>query len=83
MSDDPSYILDIHDLDESPAGTDTPAAPDGRRWVGVRFDCCGIYTRIYRNDDDTAYVGRCPRCQRRVRIAIGPGGTSDRLFRAV
>jgi hypothetical protein len=82
MSDDPSYILDIGGLSESPPSTGEPAGAVSRKWVGVRFDCCGIYSRIYRDSEDTAYVGRCPRCQRQVRIAIGPGGTSDRLFRA-
>lgn len=53
-----------------------------RRFVGVRFDCCSIYTRVYVNRDGTAYEGRCPRCARSVRLAIGPGGTDARFFTA-
>jgi hypothetical protein len=84
MSDDPSYILDIQGLGEEP---DLPpcsqgAAADDRKWIGVQFDCCGVYSRIYRNAEGSAYVGHCPRCQRRVQVRIGPGGTSSRMFRA-
>ncbi len=52
----------------------------GRPFVGVRFDCCEVYTRVYINDDKTAYEGRCPKCSKQVRLAIGPGGTDARFF---
>ncbi|HSW45013.1 MAG TPA: hypothetical protein VLM89_05535 [Phycisphaerae bacterium] len=85
MSDEPSYNLDVDGLREAPdaAGSDDAGGSlAGRKWVGVQFECCGVYTRIYRNRDGTAYVGHCPRCQRQVRVAIGPGGTDSRMFRA-
>ncbi|MEE8169542.1 MAG: hypothetical protein V3T70_03260 [Phycisphaerae bacterium] len=56
---------------------------NGRRgWIGIHFTCCGAYSRIYRNNDRTAYVGKCPRCLRNLRLTIGPGGTDQRQFRA-
>jgi len=84
MEDDPSYILDIKGLGDEP---DPPppsqgTAADGRKWIGVQFECCAVYSRVYRNAEGTAYVGHCPRCQRRVEVRIGPGGTSSRMFRA-
>jgi len=57
-----------------------PAAP--RPWVGIRFECCGLYARVYRNRDGTRYEGRCPRCLRQVSLRVGPDGTSARFFRA-
>ncbi len=91
MSDDPSYILDIQGLTlddrvSDAAGGERRATQGtdarGRKWIGVQFECCGVYSRIYKNPSGTAYVGVCPRCQRRVNIGIGPGGTNSRMFRA-
>ena len=65
------------DLDNCPT-----SASQKRPFVGVEFDCCSIYTRVYVNAEGTAYEGNCPRCGKPVRLKIGPGGTSSRFFRA-
>jgi len=82
MSDAPDYHLDIRSMDDSTGRTDgeQPAGLTGRPWVGIRFDCCGAYTRVYRNLEGTAYQGRCPRCGRAVTLRVGEGGTSARFF---
>lgn len=51
-------------------------------YLGIMFHCCNVYARIHKNKDGTAYVGRCPRCMRPVKIKIGEGGTNERFFYA-
>lgn len=53
-----------------------------RRFIGIHFTCCGVYSRIHPNAERTAYVGHCPRCTRPIRLEIGPGGSDQRIFTA-
>ena len=52
-----------------------------RQYLGIWFDCCGTYGRIYKSKDGKAYRGRCPKCLRPVRVLIGGEGTDQRFFR--
>ncbi|HEX3601990.1 MAG TPA: hypothetical protein VHU84_17690 [Lacipirellulaceae bacterium] len=72
--------LDI--CDDPFEGTSENAAPATRPFVGVHFTCCDVYTRVYLNGDETGYQGNCPKCAKRVRLEIGPGGTDSRFFTA-
>lgn len=51
-------------------------------YLGIMFNCCNIYARIYKNKEGTAYVGHCPKCMRKIRVPIGEGGTGQRIFNA-
>jgi hypothetical protein len=53
-----------------------------RKYLGVMFECCHIYSRIYKNKEGSAYVGWCPRCARKVEIPIHPSGVDNRFFKA-
>jgi hypothetical protein len=53
-----------------------------RKFLGVYFVTCGVYGRLYKNAEGTAYVGRCPKCGQPYRIKIGAEGTSARFFKA-
>ena len=71
------------DLTDDPFDSERGEQPTaGRRFVGVHFVCCDVYTRVYINRDATAYEGRCPKCAKQVRLVIGPGGTDARFFTA-
>jgi hypothetical protein len=80
MEDTPAYRLDINGLDENTDPSSDHKEDQRRPWVGIRFDCCGVYTRIYRNPEATAYAGQCPRCGKKVRLKVGDGGTDSRFF---
>jgi hypothetical protein len=76
--------LERIDCYDSGEGRDEPAGERTaeRRYIGVHFECCGVYARIYRRPDQREYRGRCPRCLREVWVRVGPGGTNARIFRA-
>lgn len=57
-------------------------AQEKKKFLGVLFECCNIYRRIYLNKEQNAYEGNCPLCGRQVKVKIGPGGTSTRFFTA-
>ncbi|NIQ02958.1 MAG: hypothetical protein GWM98_08940 [Nitrospinaceae bacterium] len=52
------------------------------KFIGILFECCNVYRRIYINKDETAYEGRCPRCYGKVKVLIAPDGTEQRIFTA-
>jgi len=53
-----------------------------RKYLGIKFNCCNVYNRVYINKDGTAYTGFCPKCFRKVNIKVGEGGTDNRFFNA-
>jgi hypothetical protein len=69
---------------ESRTGSGSSKGPAARRrlWVGVHFECCGVYQRIYREPEVPFYEGQCPQCGRRVTMRVGPDGVSSRIFKA-
>ena len=61
---------------------DTSKQPQPRKYIGVWFDCCQTYGRLYKNKEGTIYRGRCPKCMRSVMVPISPysGNATDRRF---
>ena len=79
----PDYILDVDGLkSREPASGEAESAAGlrGRPWLAIRWRCCEVYSRIYKNRAATAYEGRCPKCGRDLSVRIGIGGTAHRFF---
>lgn len=53
-----------------------------KKFIGILFECCNVYRRIYKNEKKQVYSGRCPKCGRLAEVKIGPGGTDQRFFKA-
>lgn len=65
------------------AGAASDARLRGRPWLAIRWRCCEVYSRVYRNAAGTAYEARCPRCGRDITVAVDPrSGTRARFFEA-
>lgn len=64
-------------------GEQPPQEPRKRRYIGVHFECCGVYRYVYYNEKENAYIGNCPFCHKRVRVGVDPEkGISARFFKA-
>ncbi|REJ67983.1 MAG: hypothetical protein DWQ31_09745 [Planctomycetota bacterium] len=70
------------DVSSDPRPPQRPEQAGKRRYLGVAFACCDVYARIYINREESAYQGNCPKCGKRLRILVGPGGTNSRFFTA-
>jgi hypothetical protein len=55
---------------------------NSKKFLGIMFECCNIYRRVYINKEGNAYEGRCPKCYAEVKVRIGTGGSDTRFFRA-
>jgi len=64
----------------SAADSKKASQESAQRFLGVHFACCDVYARVYINHDQTAYVGHCPRCAKRVQMRVGAEGTAARFF---
>ena len=79
----PDYIVEIGGKTRpGPQKLDAPALQRDRAWLAIYWRCCSAYSRIYRNQDSTAYDGCCPRCAKPVHIPIATRGTDHRFFAA-
>lgn len=70
------------DLTSQTRQTQKDSNSTANRYLGIHFVCCDVYARVYANHKQTAYVGHCPRCAKRVQFQIGSGGTDSRFFKA-
>ncbi|MEO1129425.1 MAG: hypothetical protein AAFX05_06920 [Planctomycetota bacterium] len=77
---DPQDKVDIPGIANPNSGCDDAAPTAARPWLGIFFNCCHVYGRIYRDGAGRRYSGKCPRCGTEVHASVGPGGTARRFF---
>ncbi|MCP4640417.1 MAG: hypothetical protein GY851_08295 [bacterium] len=53
-----------------------------RPYIGMLFQCCHVYTRIYLSRDGTQFAGNCPKCGTRAVVKAGTGGSKSRFWSA-
>ena len=80
--DSPDFIVEIDGLTTETQDSSTPHSLQNRQWLSVKWSCCSVYSRVYRNRRGDAYDGRCPKCGSPVKAKVGPGGTDSRVFAA-
>ena len=55
-----------------------------RKFIGIWFECCHTYGRLYKNKEGTLYIGRCPKCLRLAQVRVdrnSENATNRRFFR--
>lgn len=54
-----------------------------RKFLGILFECCSVYSRVYRSEEQMFYEGRCPKCLRHLKVRVDPhSGARERFWRA-
>jgi hypothetical protein len=79
---EPGRLLDVSSEPVYAAPTASRDTASARQFVGIRFTCCDVYTRVYIDDGRDSYLARCPRCMRGMRLVIDPLGSTARFFEA-
>lgn len=73
-----SHIDEFYQMNPEPS--DTPQSQRSRPYLGIMFECCSVYARVYRRPDQKAYIARCPRCLRAAKIRVGPEGKDQHFL---
>lgn len=82
QSDETAPRLDIVEASGLEPTSSASTSTSKRPWIGVQFECCDVYQRIYRAADAEAYEGHCPACGCHVRVRVGAEGMNTRFLRA-
>ncbi|HKQ47729.1 MAG TPA: hypothetical protein VJZ71_06655 [Phycisphaerae bacterium] len=77
MAEASDYRLDVVSSAE-----EASVESDARPWIGIHFECCGVYARVYRRREERQYLGRCPSCGRALRVLVRADGVKAKVFRA-
>jgi hypothetical protein len=75
----PSVASTLGDDESEPPSSHTTVS-GGKRWLGILFNCCHVYGRIYKDAANRRYRGRCPSCGTPIDVPVGPAGTNRRFF---
>lgn len=77
-----SRTMFIHGIIKGVEANEEKRAP--KPFLGVMFECCGVYDRVYREKNTQEYQGRCPKCLRKFKVQVDEQrGTATKFIKVM
>jgi len=54
----------------------------GRSYIGVHYECCQVYSRVYLKQEQKKQISHCPKCGNAFHIKFSENGTDSPFWLA-